>query len=290
MSGAPSSDPAVFRGARAVIDRLPARPAATVRALARRALGRRPPSSRDMVVPDAEFVDAVASGSDEAVCPMCGTTAPEFLSYGVKAPRPDCRCPGCGSLERHRLVWLFLGLRTDLLRPASDGATRSLLHIAPEPQMEDRFVQLPHLAYLSADLEPGKAMTVMDVTAIDQPDHSFDVVYASHVLEHVPDDVGAMSELRRILKTDGWAVLEVPMHGATTREDPSITDPRERERLFGQADHVRMYGHDGVYERRLAEAGFDVTVVRVVDELGPAVARRFRLRPDEHVHLCRPTA
>ncbi len=284
----------VIGTARTVIDRLPRAPATALRRLGRRLLGRTP--STHLIVPGLDLLAEPAGGVGAATCPMCGTVADVFLPYGVKAPRPDCRCPGCNSLERHRLVWLFFGLHTDLfddLRTGTGtdrgttGPVRSLLHIAPEPPMEDRLTQLPHLRYLSADLEPGKAMVEMDITAIDRPDDTFDVIYASHVLEHIPDDVQAMRELRRVLKPDGWAVLEVPMHGPTTREDPTVTDPEERTRRFGQHDHVRMYGHDGEYERRLRAAGFDVTVVALTDELGPAAARRFRLRPGEDVYLCR---
>lgn len=295
MAAHPDGDHRAVTAARSVLDRLPPQPAAVLRTAARRALGRTPPPPSTRLVvpgPDAGTVDPGATG---ATCPMCGTDAAAFLPYGVKAPRPDCRCPGCNSLERHRLVWLFFALHTDLLTGPAGGPTGAdpsvvMLHVAPEPPMTDRLVQLPHVRYLSVDLEPGKAMAVMDITNIDRPDGTFDVIYASHVLEHIPDDVRAMRELRRVLKPDGWAVLEVPIHGATTREDPSVTSPAERARLFGQHDHVRMYGRDGEYERRLRSAGFDVTVVPLADQLGEAAIRRYRLRSGEDVYLCRPGA
>jgi ubiquinone/menaquinone biosynthesis C-methylase UbiE len=130
-------------------------------------------------------------------------------------------------------------------------------------------------------------MVKMDITDIQYPDNSFDVVFASHVLEHIPDDVQAMRELCRVLRPDGWAVLQVPMWGPRTKEDPTVTDPAERAKLFGQDDHVRMYGHDGEYERRLRRAGFDVTVERVTVELGAELTRRYRLLDNEDVYLCR---
>ena len=112
--------------------------------------------------------------------------------------------------------------------------------------------------YLSADLFNPLAMVKMDITDIQYPDESFDVIYCSHVLEHVDDDRKAMSEFRRVLKSDGWAILLVPIFGETTYEDPSIVDPAERLKHFGQEDHVRQYGRD--YVDRLRDAGFSVSV------------------------------
>lgn len=221
-----------------------------------------------------------------ALCPICGTRAAAFGPAGRRRPAPDRRCPGCGSLERHRAVWLYLVERTELFqRP------HRMLHVAPESHLGPCLQLQPHIDYLSADLDPLAGMVELDVTDIDLPDASFDVIYASHVLEHVPDDRRAMRELFRVLRPGGWAVLQVPIWGATTIEDPSITDPAERTRLFGQEDHVRMYGRDGVYEQRLRDAGFDVSVVPFVRELAPELVTRFRLRDAEDIHLCRrPTA
>lgn len=273
--------PGIRRGGKLVLDRLPASWAEGVRARLGPRLGI-VGTDTHLRLPTASSV-VVTDDSDHAECPLCGATADEFLPFGIKTVRPDCRCPACGSLERHRLVWLFFALRTDLFRRPV-----RMLHIAPERALSVRLAALPGVDYLTADLDPTKAMVRMDITAIDRPDDSFDVIFASHVLEHVPDDVGAMRELRRVLHPDGWAVLEVPIHRPTTVEDPTVTDPEERTRLFGQHDHVRMYGNDGVFAARLAEAGFDVTVVDLAAELGPAATRRFRLDPAEKVHFCRP--
>ena len=152
-----------------------------------------------------------------------------------------------------------------------------MLHIAPEKCIATRLRARKNIDYLSADIASPGAMVKMDITDIHFPAESFDVIYASHVLEHVPDDRKAMRELHRVLRRGGWAVLQVPVWRPTTNEDPTVTDPNERERLFGQSDHVRMYGHDGEYERRLARAGFDVTVEPFVNELGPETRRRYRL-------------
>jgi SAM-dependent methyltransferase len=218
---------------------------------------------------------------DFAECPICGTVTKEFLAAGVKRVVPDRRCPTCTSLERHRSVWLFFQQRTNLFTEPV-----RMLHIAPESATGPRVAALPNVQYLSADLDTDRAMVNFDLTDIPYPDGSFDAIFASHVLEHIPDDRRAMSEMCRVLAPGGWAVLLVPMFGPNTREDFTIVDPAERERLFGQHDHVRMYGHDGEYERRLEEAGFEVTADYFVRGLDPALVRRYRLTEDELIHYC----
>ena len=213
-------------------------------------------------------------------CPLCGKTAKEFKPFGHGARRtPNRQCP-CGSLERHRAMWLYFRDRTDLLT-----APLRLLHVAPEVILERRLHPLPNLGYLSADLDSPTAMVKMDLTAIDLPDNSFDVIYASHVLEHIPDDVKAMSELFRVLRPGGWAILQVPMWGPTTREE-HIEDDEERSKAYGQPDHVRMYGNDGVYGDRLRSVGFDVHVEKFVESLGDDLIERYRLQRGEYIYRC----
>lgn len=158
-------------------------------------------------------------------------------------------------------MWLYFARRTNLF----DGRPKRVLHVAPERCFEGPLRQRLGAGYLTADLLDPGAMEQMDITNIRHPDESFDVIYCSHVLEHVPDDRQAMRELRRVLKQDGWAVLLVPITAERTIEDPTVTDPRERERAFGQHDHVRRYGPD--YADRLREAGFDVLATEVPDLL-----------------------
>jgi ubiquinone/menaquinone biosynthesis C-methylase UbiE len=142
-----------------------------------------------------------------------------------------------------------------------------------------------YIDYLAADLDSRKAMTVMDITDIQHPDGSFDVILCSHVLEHIPDDRKALSEFFRVLRPGGWAILQVPIAADTTFEDPTITDPAERQKLFGQHDHVRNYGPD--YSSRLAEAGFSVSVDGFVRELDEAETERLGLMRHEDVYFCR---
>lgn len=134
-----------------------------------------------------------------------------------------------------------------------------MLHFAPELVFERKFRQVESLDYLTADLLEPNAMVKMDITDIQYPDQSFDVIYCSHVLEHVADDRKGMRELRRVMSRDGWGLFQVPICLDRTLEDASVTDPKEREPLFGQHDHVRKYGVD--FADRLRDAGFSVEVI-----------------------------
>ncbi len=197
-------------------------------------------------------LDRIERWTGSRYCPVCERWSVRFRSYGY-VKRKDAACPHCGSLERHRLVWLHLARATNLF----DGQPKKVLHVAPEGSLEPRLKGVLGEGYLSADLEPG-AMVQMDICDIHYPDESFDVVFCSHVLEHVPDDRRAMRELRRVLKPSGFAVLQVPISVEQTVEDPSVKDPAERMRRFGHPDHVRRYGRD--YPDRLRESGFQVTI------------------------------
>lgn len=203
-------------------------------------------------------------------CPICEQTFDAFELYGVKK-RPNARCPQCRSKGRHRLVWLFLKRRTNLF----DGAPKRMLHIAPERRLVERFSRIPGVAYLSADLGSPLAMVKIDLTEIQLEDNRFDVIYCSHVLEHVPNDRKAMAELYRVLRPGGWALILVPVFGQTTFEDVSITEPEERLRHFGQEDHVRKYGRD--IADRLASVGFAVEEIYLQKELNQEDVERYAL-------------
>jgi SAM-dependent methyltransferase len=214
-------------------------------------------------------------------CPVCERSSRRFKQYRHH-PNPEAQCVHCASLERHRFVWLYLQNRTDLF----DGRPKRVLHVAPEPCFDERLKQRLGDGYLTADLMSPRAMVKMDVTNVQFPDNSFDVVYCSHVLEHIPDDRRAMREFRRVLKPGGWAILLVPITSEHTFEDPSVVDPAERLRLFGQEDHVRTYGPD--YSQRLAEAGFDVAETNVCDLVSDTEAIRLGIAQCAGlVHECR---
>ncbi len=188
-------------------------------------------------------------------CPICGARYRRFMPYGYVETREDALCPSCLSLERHRMIWLWMERNTDLFK-----SLPRLLHIAPEQSLMQHFKELYASSdkYITADLESPIADKHFDVQDIPLPASSVDVIICNHLLEHVEDDRRALSELYRILRPGGWGILLVPedRERETTYEDNSITDPKERTRLFGQYDHRRVYGRD--YDDRLREAGFEV--------------------------------
>lgn len=213
-------------------------------------------------------------------CPICGNRF-RFLVVN----RAECLCARCGSLERHRRAVLYLrrctNLYVDPLR---------VLHVAPERSLRRELRELENLEYVTGDLLDPEVDVRLDLTEIDLPDNSFDVVLCSHVLEHIPDDRAAMREMHRIVKPSGWVLINVPTDPARTEiyEDPSVTTPAERLVHFGQEDHVRVYSVRP-FVRRLEEAGFDVEVDPL--KFDSEEERRYMLTGDQgwdHMYLCRP--
>jgi SAM-dependent methyltransferase len=182
-------------------------------------------------------------------------------------------------MKRHRLTWLFFSQRTNLF----DGTAKKMLHVAPEVALRPRLEGIPNLDYLSADLQDPNCLVKMDVTDIRYPDNTFDVIFCSHVLEHVLDDRKAIREFARVLKPGGWAVFQVPLSKEQTIEDPSITSPAERERLFGQHDHVRQYGPD--LKDRLEE-GFKVAVLKTPEIASTEDTVRMGLPARDSIFFC----
>ncbi len=185
-------------------------------------------------------------------CPVCGYRSGSFLS---KTGRSHAMCPVCHSLRRHRLLILYWKQATELFNPPA----KRLLHIAPEPCYFNLFRKHPHIDYCSIDLDSIWASIKADVTDLPFEDASFDVIICNHVLEHVLDDRKAISEFYRVLAPGGWATLQVPIMRETTFEDPKITTQEERLAVFGQDDHVRIYGMD--YFDRLIETGFNIETI-----------------------------
>ncbi|GAB4398208.1 MAG: class I SAM-dependent methyltransferase [Microscillaceae bacterium] len=217
-------------------------------------------------------------------CPICQHTYARFLPYGRgSSARANALCPHCLSLERHRLIWVYLQEKTDFFT-----VPQQVLHIAPEACFIPRFEKLPHLEYITADLVSPLAQVKMDIMQMPFPENRFSVVFCNHVLEHVADDRQAMREIYRVLRPGGWAILQVPFFRLDleeTYEDARLTSPAERFRAFGQEDHVRMYGRD--YAQRLASAGFRV----MEDDFALLLPENFRqkhgLPRQEYIYLCK---
>ncbi|MCW2242619.1 class I SAM-dependent methyltransferase [Azospirillum canadense] len=214
------------------------------------------------------------------LCPICGRSATRFLPFGLGG-RPNARCPECGSLERHRFLWTFLSERTPLLR-----RRLSVLHTAPEPCLEPALRARHGRRYLTLDRFNPKADVRADLTDLPFPDGRFDLVLSSHVLEHVPDDRAALSEIARVLKPSGIAVLLFPFDPrGVTREDPAVDTPAKRLAAYGHPYHYRIYGTDT--PQRMFEAGLEATLVASADVLSPHRRRRRRINRN-HLFLARP--
>ena len=206
-------------------------------------------------------------------CPICNSHLKIFLPDGVRSPvlkekrvvgggyRQNALCPICGSLDRDRLLYLYLKRKTNIF-----DKPQKLLHIAPEARVAAILGAKVSVDYLTADLYSKNVMVTMDITDIQFPADSFDAIICNHVLEHIIDDHKAISEIYRTLKPGGWAILQAPISISlnNTYEDFSITTNTGREEAFGQEDHVRIYAMD--YKDRLAQAGFKVNVFKWVTD------------------------
>ena len=214
--------------------------------------------------------------------PINGKSYRKFLPYGYGKQRENALSPGTLSLERHRQMWLYLQNETEFFKKPL-----KVLHIAPEQEFLKRFKKLKNLEYISADLYSPIVDVKADILDLPFDDESFDVVFCNHVLEHIVDDCKAMSELFRVLKKGGWGIMQVPMKNSleTTYEDFSITDPKERQKHFGQYDHVRWYGMD--YFDRLRSVGFEADINFYSKNFSEAERKRFGLNETEILPIVR---
>ncbi len=209
------------------------------------------------------------------LCPVCGCQRRKFLPYGYVEPRENALCPGCLSLERHRLLWLYLVRETDIKKRRP-----TLLHIAPEVPLMRHMKEMYHgfpKRYVTADLESPLAHLHFDVQDIPLEDNYADVILCNHILEHVEDDQKAMRELYRIMRPGGWGIMLSPVDYSRdiTFEDDSIVDRKERTRIFGQYDHRRIYGRD--YADRLREAGFEVEEIHYMSHFSDNEISQYAL-------------
>jgi predicted SAM-dependent methyltransferase len=214
--------------------------------------------------------------------PIDGKSFRKFLPYGYENSREGVLSPSTLSLERHRLLWLYLQQETNFF-----NANLKVLHFAPEQAFHKRFQKLKNIEYTTTDLNSPIADIKADICNLPFENNSYDVILCNHVLEHIPNDTKAMKELYRVLKPSGWGIFQIPqdLDRENTFEDNSITDKKERAKIFGQYDHVRIYGRD--YFNKLREIGFKVEEVDYTTKLGKAAVEKYRLANREVIPVVR---
>jgi ubiquinone/menaquinone biosynthesis C-methylase UbiE len=186
--------------------------------------------------------------------------------------RENALCPGCLALERHRIMWLYLKNKTNFFTKQN-----KVLHIAPEQCFLKRFRKLKNLEYHTADLVSPIADFKCDVQNMPFKDSTYDIVICNHVLEHVDDDITAMKEILRVLKPGGFAIMQVPadFNRKKTFSDNNIKDKKQRTEIFGQYDHLRVYGRD--YPEIIQKAGFIIDEPNYTDLLTEDEKNRYSL-------------
>ena len=214
--------------------------------------------------------------------PIDGKSYRRFLPYGYAKVRENVLAPGTLSLERHRLFWLYLKNETTFF-----SAPLRVLHFAPEQAFVQKFKKQKNLTYTTTDLNSPIADVKADICDLPFKDNSFDFIICNHVLEHIPDDTKAMQELYRVLAPSGTAVVQVPYDAKReiTFEDNTITDQSERTRIFGQYDHLRVYGMD--YFKKLSSIGFDVNALDYTSGISSDDIERYRLCKGELLPVCK---
>lgn len=219
---------------------------------------------------------------DKVECPVCERKFSKFLSYGSDvAHRENVLCPYDLTLERHRLMWLYLKDHSNFFT----ANPLEVLHIAPEQCFIHKFRKQPNLRYLTGDLESPLADIHFDLHQIPLDANRFDVVFCNHVMEHVDDPIQCMKEIFRVMKKGGWAILQVPqdMSRELTYEDPKIVTPEDRELHFWQKDHVRLFGRD--YPSYLEKAGFRVEPFLLKDYMPLEKFQRFQIAATEILYI-----
>lgn len=213
-------------------------------------------------------------------CPICRKSFKKFFPYGREA-RDNALCTNCLSLERHRLIYLYLKRETSIFTKNTQ-----LLHIAPEACLIDIFRKSDNIEYTTADLYSPLADIKMDIHNMPFDDNNFDFILCNHVLEHVENDIKALSEIKRVLKKGGRAIVQVPFYHPIpdkTIEDKSITSKADREKIYGQDDHVRKYGKD--YDKRLKEVGLKTMVVNQNKFLSNSEQKMYAIDSTESLYV-----
>jgi SAM-dependent methyltransferase len=224
---------------------------------------------------------ALALKGNKFTDPIDGKSFRSFLPYGYGKQRNNVLSPSTLSLERHRLLWLYLKNETDFFT-----AQKKVLHFAPEQAFYKRFRQMKNLDYTTTDLFSPLADVKADICDLPFADNTYDLILCNHVLEHIADDTKAMQELYRVLKSGGMGIFQIPqdLNREKTFEDDLITDAKQRAEIFGQYDHVRVYGRD--YFDKLHSIGFKVIEEDYTKKIAPELVEKYCLSPGEVIPVC----
>lgn len=226
---------------------------------------------------------ALALKGNKFTDPIDGKSFRMFLPYGYGKQRNNALSPSTLSLERHRLLWLYLKNETDFF---TSKEKKKVLHFAPEQAFYKLFRNQKNIEYTTTDLFSPLADVKADICDLPFENDSYDIIFCNHVLEHIPDDTKAMQELFRVLKPGGMAILQIPqdLKRETTFADDSITDQKERAAIFGQYDHVRIYGRD--YFDKLRSIGFTVIEEDYTNKIAPELVEKYCLAKGEIIPVC----
>ena len=219
---------------------------------------------------------------NEYTDPIDGKSFRKFIPYGYNRVRKNALSPSTYSLERHRILWLYLKNETNVF-----SKKIKLLHFAPEAAFHGIFKKSNNISYDTIDLNSPLAKIKADICNLPLEDNTYDFILCNHVLEHINDDIKAMSELYRVLKKGGIGIFQIPIdiNRDKTYEDSSIKDPKERNKVFGQYDHVRIYGMD--YYDRLRSVGFSVEQIKYADNLTKDEIKKYCLNSNEIIPVCK---
>ncbi len=225
----------------------------------------------------------IALKGDKLTDPIDGKSFKMFLPYGYGKQRNNALSPSTLSLERHRLLWLYLQNETDFF---TSEIKKKVLHFAPEQAFYKLFRNQKNIDYTTTDLFSPLADVKADICNLPFDDNQYDVILCNHVLEHIPDDTKAMQELYRVLKPGGMAILQIPqdLNRTVTFTDDTITNQKERAKIFGQYDHVRIYGRD--YFDKLRSIGFTVVEEDYTHKISPELVEKYCLAKGEIIPVC----
>lgn len=215
--------------------------------------------------------------------PIDGKSFRMFLPYGYGKQRNNVLSPSTLSLERHRLLWLYLQNETDFF---TSTTKKKVLHFAPEQEFYKRFKKQTNIDYTTTDLLSPLADVKADICNLPFEDNQYDIIFCNHVLEHIPDDTKAMQELYRVLKPGGMGIFQIPqdLSRVNTFTDDTIVDQKERAKIFGQYDHVRVYGKD--YFDKLRSIGFKVIEEDYTNKIAPELVEKYCLAKGEIIPVC----